>query len=116
MIFAPIRWWLGGKQELLSILVDGHRGWIGPGVQQMYKYIYIYIILVILQWDMTHMLSTDHYDADAGIIVASSDRNIFRVTGPLWGESTGTGGFPSQRPVTRSFAVFFDLHLNKRLS
>ena len=27
-----------------------------------------------------------------------------------------TGGFPSQRPVTRSFAVFFDLRLQKRLS
>ena len=27
-----------------------------------------------------------------------------------------TCGFPSQRPVTRSFDVFFDLHLNKRLS
>ena len=27
-----------------------------------------------------------------------------------------TGGFPSQRPVTQSFDVFFDLRLNKRLS
>ena len=27
-----------------------------------------------------------------------------------------TGGFPSQRPVTRSFDVFFHLRLNKRLS
>ena len=27
-----------------------------------------------------------------------------------------TGEFPSQRPVTRSFCVFFYLHLNKRLS
>ena len=27
-----------------------------------------------------------------------------------------TGGFPSQRLVTRSFDVFFDLRLNKRLS
>ena len=27
-----------------------------------------------------------------------------------------TGGFPSQRPVTRSFDFFFDLCLNKRLS
>ena len=27
-----------------------------------------------------------------------------------------TGGFPSQRPATRSFDVFFDLRLNKRLS
>ena len=26
-----------------------------------------------------------------------------------------TGGFPSQRPVTRRFDAFFDLHLNKRL-
>ena len=29
---------------------------------------------------------------------------------------TVTGGFPSPRPVTRSFDVFFDLRLNKRLS
>ena len=27
-----------------------------------------------------------------------------------------TGEFPAQRPVTRSFDVFFDLRLNKRLS
>ena len=27
-----------------------------------------------------------------------------------------TGGFPSQRPVTRSFDVFFELRLNKRFS
>ena len=27
-----------------------------------------------------------------------------------------SGEFPAQRPVTRSFDVFFDLHLNKRLS
>ena len=26
-----------------------------------------------------------------------------------------TGEFPPQRPVTRSFDVYFDLHLNKRL-
>ena len=32
------------------------------------------------------------------------------------GNSPVTGEFPSQRPVTRSFDVFFDLHLNKRLS
>ena len=32
------------------------------------------------------------------------------------GNSTVTGEFPSQRPVTRSFDVFFDLPMNKRLS
>ena len=32
------------------------------------------------------------------------------------GNSPVTGEFPSQRPVTRSFDVFFDLCLNKQLS
>ena len=32
------------------------------------------------------------------------------------GNSPVTGEFPSQRPVTRSFDVFFDLRLSKRLS
>ena len=32
------------------------------------------------------------------------------------GNSPVTGEFPSQRPVSRSFDVFFDLRLNKRLS
>ena len=36
---------------------------------------------------------------------------------PLWAaNSPVTGEFPSQRAVTRSFDVFFDLRLNKRLS
>ena len=35
---------------------------------------------------------------------------------PLCGEFTSPGEFPTQRPVTRSFDVFFDLRLNKRLS
>ena len=32
------------------------------------------------------------------------------------GNSPVTGEFPTQRPVTRSFDVFFDLRLSKRLS
>ena len=48
--------------------------------------------------------------------MTSSNGNIFRVTGPLCGEFTGPGEFPTQKPVTLSFDVFFDLHLNKRLS
>ena len=51
------------------------------------------------------------------IMMTSSNWSIFRVTGHLWEESTGDRWKnPSQRPVTRSFAVFFDLRLNKRLS
>ena len=48
-------------------------------------------------------------------MMTSSNGNIFRVTGPLCGEFTGPGEFPTQRPVTRSFDVYFDLRLNKRL-
>ena len=43
-------------------------------------------------------------------MMTSSNGNIFHVTGPLCGE------FPAQRPVTRSFGIFFDQRLNKRLS
>ena len=50
------------------------------------------------------------------IMMTSSNGNIFCVTGPLYREFTGYRWIPSQRPVTWSFDVFFDLHLNKRLS
>ena len=47
--------------------------------------------------------------------MTSSNGNIFPVTGPLCGEFTPvTGEFPSQRPVTRSSDVYFDMCLNKR--
>ena len=49
-------------------------------------------------------------------MMTSSNGNIFRLTGRLCGEFTGPGEFSAQRPVTRSFDVFFDLRLNKRLS
>ena len=39
----------------------------------------------------------------------------FRITGLCAGNSPVSGEFPSQRPVTRIFDVFFDLVLNKRL-
>ena len=48
--------------------------------------------------------------------MTSSNGNIFRITGPLCGNSPVTGEFPSQRPVARSIGVFFNLRLNKLLS
>ena len=61
-------------------------------------------------------LPRDQYKKRDETMMTSSNGNIFRVTGPLRGEFTGPGEFPAQRPVTRSFDVFFDLRLNKRLS
>ena len=52
---------------------------------------------------------------ESAFMMTSSNGNIFRVTGHLCGEFTGPGEFPTQRPVTRSFDVFFDLRLNKWL-
>ena len=62
--------------------------------------------------------------------MTSSNGNIFRVTGTWWrhqmeqfstllaicaGNSPVTDEFPTQRPVKRSFGVFFDLRLKERL-
>ena len=56
-------------------------------------------------------------------MMTSSNGNMFRVTGfcaansPVTaGNSPVTSEFPSHRPVTRSFDVFFDLRTKKRLS
>ena len=49
-------------------------------------------------------------------MMTSSNGNIFRVTGHLCGEFTGLRWIPRTKPVTRSFDVSFDLHLNKRFS
>ena len=71
---------------------------------------------IIIHYEITDF-SYYHYRYiidDKQYMMTSSNGNIFHVTGPLWGETTG--GFPSQRPVTWNFDVFFDLCLNKRLS
>ena len=49
-------------------------------------------------------------------MMTSSSVNFFHATGLLWGEFMVTGELPPQRPVARSFDVFFDLRPNKRLS
>ena len=49
-------------------------------------------------------------------MMASSNGNIFRVTGHLWGTSPVASDFPAQRPVMRRFDIFFDLRLNKIVS
>ena len=47
----------------------------------------------------------------------TSSNKTFSVLLPICvGNSLITGEFPTQRPLTRSFDVFFDMRLNKRLS
>ena len=49
-------------------------------------------------------------------MLTSSNESISALPAGCVGNWPGTGRFPSQRPVTQSFGVFFDLRLNKRLS
>ena len=49
-------------------------------------------------------------------MMTSSNGNSSALLAICAGNSPVTGEFPAQRPVTRSFDVFFDLRLNKRLS
>ena len=56
------------------------------------------------------------YLGQNGSRITAHTFHIFRVIGLSWGESTGHRWIPSQRPAMRSFAVFSDRRLKKRLS
>ena len=49
-------------------------------------------------------------------MITSSNGNIFRVTGPLWGESTDSRWIPLTKASDGKFWCFFYLRLSKRLS
>ena len=73
---------------------------------------------VYFDWDFRYVCSQRPVDNKPSLVhmMTSSNGNIFRVTGHLCGDSPVPGEFPTQRPVTRSFDVFFDLRPNKQLS
>ena len=49
-------------------------------------------------------------------IMTTSNGNIFRITGPLWQESTGDRWIPFTRVNNADFDVFCNVRLNKRFS
>ena len=67
-----------------------------------------------------HTIADHEPDASQSISICILWRHQMKTFSALLalceGNPPATGGFPSQRPVTRSFDVFFDLRLNKRLS
>ena len=75
-------------------------------------YIYLYVLAPTC-W-------TSSWTANISIINKSWWRHQIETFSALLaicaGNSPVTGEFPAQRPVTRSFDVFFDLRLNKWLS
>ena len=83
-----------------SDLKIGHRGG-SPGKRYVNKGDVSFLIMVQKWSSIMHMWT---YSV---CVMTWPNGNIFRVTGPLCGEFTGPGEFPTQRPVTRSFDVFF---------
>ena len=73
------------------------------------------------QWKMVMRLQflNNNYQnrqRSRGTMMTSSNGNIFRATGHLSGEFTGHRWIPRTKAGDRSFDVFFDLRLHKRLS
>ena len=64
-----------------------------------------------LQWLSMHWVSVPQC-----IVGVPWWRHQMEAFSALLAICAGTGEFPTQRPVTRSFHIFFDLRLNKRLS
>ena len=67
-------------------------------------------------YNLSLCLSVMYITVKDPTMVTSSNGTIFCINGPLWGVSTSHRWFPSQRLVTRSFDIVFDLHLIKWLS
>ena len=71
---------------------------------------------LVFLWHYSDVIMSAIASQITNFSIVYSNGNIFRVLALCDGNPPVTGGFPSQRPVTRSFGVFFDLRLNKRLS
>ena len=81
----------------------------GPEVNNPCSKVHTSLPLWVIHWNYISIDPFYH-------VIMMTPSNIFRVTGPLWGNSSVTNEFPLQRPETQSFDAFFDLRLNKRSS
>ena len=83
---------------------------------------FFYVLHLAWNWFMEYSILPDRVlprrpMVDVTVIsnmMMSSNGNIFRVIGPLWGEFTVTGEFLSQILMTWSFDIFFGLRLSKQ--
>ena len=72
-----------------------------------------FIYVLIMLQDKSNRFCISH---DDGIKWKHFPRYWPFVRGIHWSPVNSTGEFPTQRPVTRNFDVFFDRRLNKRLN
>ena len=69
----------------------------------------------ILSASVTLVPNNTIYETQVSMMT-SSNRNTFRVAGPLCGEFTGHRWIPLTKASNAELDVLLDLHLNKRLS
>ena len=125
------------NHRILPNIRHSVHGWHHDYCIYMYNiYIYIYIYICIYRGMVCFSLYIYVYDYNIHLLYyvypGCISRDEPRFVQDTWwrhpmeifsalraicaGNSSVPGEFPAQRPVTRSFDVFFDLRLNKQLS
>ena len=90
----------------------------------MGQYVKIIDSIMNLEWNISTFVARGQYRAGWWLswpsssawspdIMTSRIGNTFRVTGPLWGESTGDQWIPLTKAGNADFYAFFDVSLNK---
>ena len=75
----------GHSASLIDLLLLGRQLWF---------IVYTIVIAALYAVNVSHVSFNLCRPGDAYMIMTSANGNIFRVTGPLWGETPVTGGFP----------------------
>ena len=109
------------------------QNWVNIIKSLFYMYMHTYYYCTYCAWGLEcmHMENKHDWEIDVHTLWDSRFGTTQQATYTWWchqmetfsailalceGDSQVNGEFPSQRPVTRSFDVFFDLRLNKQLS
>ena len=113
-------WWIGSPSEVILVTVDRGRPMFYVYCMLLYNRLCIYCRYQELNANLFFVAAVVMVGWGFSIVVAPWWRHQMETFSALLaicaGNSPVTGEFPAQRPVTRSFLVFFDLRLNKRLS
>ena len=112
ILFLKLPW---GTQ---TYLLKGNVTFLAECIWKQKPWLPIHILSEVLWWrpGALWIVSIDNYanPFQNGMMTSSSGKNS-PLLALCAGNSLPSGEFPSQRPVTRSFDVFFYLRLNKRL-
>ena len=87
----------GWKSAVVTRMYEGKLKALEEDLEKKVSAFYVWILI------LCNMMTSSNGDVSALLAICA-------------GNSPVPGEFPAQRPVTRSFDVFFDLRLNKRLS